>query len=418
MKKLVLILVLLLIGSFTIYSKNIFFKIEGLENEWETRSPMPTKRTEHVAIEVSGEIYVIGGFDISGRILKKVELYNIESDSWRTVSPLPIPLHHTSITTYDNKIYVIGGYTDNWMPSGRVYVYDANTDSWSRKSNMPTARGALISQRIGGYIFSVGGVSSIGVTGLNEVYNILEDKWETKAPMPTPREHLASGVINNTLYIIGGRQRSLSSNMNTNEAYSAIEDKWFKKSPMPSKRGGITASSIGDSIFVFGGETNTKTFDNNEQYISTNDTWIKRKNMPTSRHGLAAITYNNSIFVIGGGREPGFSMSGVNEIFTPREFQVIIKKIVFNQSNIKNNQSVEAIPEPNIKNNQSVEAIPENKKINNVSKNLDRSHNPSEFRSREISNTINGERYFNFIYASLIIIAIIIIIQIKKFLNK
>ena len=58
----------------------------------------------------------------------------------------------------------------------KAEIYDANTDSWSRKSNMPTARGALISQRIGGYIFSVGGVSSIGVTGLNEVYNILEDK--------------------------------------------------------------------------------------------------------------------------------------------------------------------------------------------------------------------------------------------------
>ena len=99
MKKLVLILFLLLISSFTIYSKNIFFKIEGLENEWETKSPMPTKRTEHVAIEVSGEIYVIGGFDISGNILKKIEAYNIENDSWRTVSPLPISLHHTSIAT-------------------------------------------------------------------------------------------------------------------------------------------------------------------------------------------------------------------------------------------------------------------------------------------------------------------------------
>ena len=163
---------------------------------------------------------------------------------------------------------------------------------------MPTARGALTSQRIGEHIFSIGGVSIIGVTGLNEVYNIFEDKWETKAPMPTPREHLASGVIDNTIYVIGGRQRSLTSNMNTNEAYNAIEDKWFKKTPMPSKRGGITAASIENSIFVFGGETPTKTFDNNEQYIITNDTWVERTKMPTSRHGLAAISYNLSLIHI------------------------------------------------------------------------------------------------------------------------
>jgi N-acetylneuraminic acid mutarotase len=36
--------------------------------------------------------------------------------------------------------------------------------------------------------------------------------------------------------------------------------------------------------------------------------------MPTARHGLVAIAYNFSIFVIGGGTEPGYSMSGINEV--------------------------------------------------------------------------------------------------------
>ena len=73
------------------------------------------------------------------------------------------------------------------------------------------------------------------------------------------------------------------------------------------------------------------------------------------------------------------------------------------------------VPNPNIKNNQSVVEIPN--EIKNETKNLDRSHNQSEFRSIETSSTTNFERYLNFIYASIIIIAIIMITQRKKILK-
>jgi len=86
---------------------------------------------------------------------------------------------------------------------------------------------------------------------------------------------------------------------------------------MPSKRGGIVAASVMGMIFVFGGEAVSGTFPNNEQYFSTNNTWRVRQQMPTSRHGLSAAVVGNQIFVIGGGRNPGLTVSSLNESFIP-----------------------------------------------------------------------------------------------------
>ena len=105
--------------------------------------------------------------------------------------------------------------------------------------------------------------------------------------------------------------------------------------------------SLKKSVFVFGGESRVKTFNNNEQFNSIDNIWIIREEMPTARHGLVAISHNFSIFVIGGGTEPGYSMSGLNEVFTPIEFQVVQngEKEIIPQVN-NSNQFNNVISEP------------------------------------------------------------------------
>ena len=63
---------------------------------WTEGAPMPTPRTE-VAVTILGDnVYVIGGFDKSGRVTNVVEVYNINNNSWTRADPLPQPLHHLS----------------------------------------------------------------------------------------------------------------------------------------------------------------------------------------------------------------------------------------------------------------------------------------------------------------------------------
>ena len=98
---------------------------ETAESIWSIGKSMPTPRTEVTATIISDNIYVIGGFDKSGKVLDTVEVYNIKNDSWNTITPLPQPVHHTAATTFNGSVYVIGGYTNNnWLPSDKLYIYD------------------------------------------------------------------------------------------------------------------------------------------------------------------------------------------------------------------------------------------------------------------------------------------------------
>ena len=159
-------------------------------------------------------------------------------------------------------------------------------------------------------------MTSFGPTTINEMYDIEKKTWIAKEPMPTAREHLASGIIEDRIFVVGGRVQ-FGANLNNNEMYNINEDKWEIMEDMVSERGGLAATALKKSVFVFGGESRIKTFNNNEQFNSIDNIWVIREEMPTARHGLVAISYNFSIFVIGGGTEPGYSMSGLNEVFTP-----------------------------------------------------------------------------------------------------
>lgn len=314
-KVLPLILVLIVVSSicnFPDYSK--------AAEEWSTFPAMPTERTEVTAATVGSSIYVIGGFDKDGNTLDKVELFDARSGTWSQAKELPVPLHHTAAGSYQGKLYVVGGYREGWIPSSTLFIYDPFTNKWNEGSSMPTPRGALTAQFIDGILYAVGGWNGLPLP-VNEAYDPSTDSWTKKESMPTAREHLASGIVDGKLYVIGGRQGSLGSNMDTNEEYDPKTDKWTTKAPMPSKRGGIVGASLSDSVYVFGGESSARTFDNTEQYVAPLDKWIIRSKMPTARHGLAAAEAGGSIYIIGGGLQPGLSVSGKNESFTPVDWK-------------------------------------------------------------------------------------------------
>jgi N-acetylneuraminic acid mutarotase len=283
---------------------------------------MPTPRTEITATIINDNVYVIGGFDKSGKVLDTVEVYNIKNDSWKAVAHLPQPLHHAAATTFNGNIYVIGGYTNNnWLPSAKLFIYDPKRDIWTEGSSMPTARGALTTVVIEGILFAMGGEGEIGIMDTNEAYNSKTKTWISKSPMPTARHHAASAVVDGNVYVIGGRiEGSLPiTNVNVTEMYDPKMDKWIKLDPMPSKRSGISAASINNTIYVFGGEDIIKTYNNNEKYNVKDNKWESKEPLPTARHGLSAVSVNDKIYVIGGGPEPGLSVTSVNEIFNPRE---------------------------------------------------------------------------------------------------
>jgi N-acetylneuraminic acid mutarotase len=290
------------------------------KSHWTTGAPLPTPRSEIAGTVLNDKIYVVGGFDSSGRSTSTIEVYDPMLDEWTQVTWLPQPLDHTAAAvataSHEGKLYIVGGsYLDRDSLSDKLFIYDSITNNWTEGANLPSARGALTANFINGTLYVTGGVDSKNTLSSTLAYDPITNNWTEKASMPTAREHLTSSVVDGKLYVIGGRTNGMAFNVDANEAYDPITDKWTILEPMPSKRGGLSSASVNGSIYVFGGEQPDGTFDRNERYDTMLNIWTHEVSMPTARHGLASEAIDNDIYVIGGGPLPGGSRTDVNEIF-------------------------------------------------------------------------------------------------------
>ena len=88
----------------SIFSYSIFALITpsysgGSESSqtWTTGASMPTARTEVAGAVLDGKIYVIGGYDESGKTTDVVEVYDPLTDRWSRASSLPEPEDHAAV---------------------------------------------------------------------------------------------------------------------------------------------------------------------------------------------------------------------------------------------------------------------------------------------------------------------------------
>ena len=95
---------LLILASLSVVTPSQAAELPG---KWEIRAPMPSARTEVAAVELGGQIYVMGGYEKNGDL---VEAYDPKQNIWRRRASLPDALHHLGAASVGAKIYVIGGY--------------------------------------------------------------------------------------------------------------------------------------------------------------------------------------------------------------------------------------------------------------------------------------------------------------------
>ena len=309
------------INYFTLYMAS------SQRSEWAKENPMPVARSEVGGAAMNGKLYIMGGFDSSGKSTTGVEVYDPITGKWGSTAPVPKPVDHAALASHNGKLYVVGGGHLNEALSNKLFIYSPIANNWTEGANLPTARGALTANFINGTLYAIGGIDLSGASNSNQAYDPKTNTWTERAPMPTAREHLTSAVVNNKLYAIGGRQADNGSpkgNIDRTEMYNPLNDSWTMMEPMPTKRSGIAsaASPVNGNIYVFGGENPfkdegaVKTFDVVEKYDPKSNSWTTEQVMPTARHGLAAMVIDGKIYVVSGGTKPGLSVSDVNEVFS------------------------------------------------------------------------------------------------------
>jgi len=126
-------------------------------NTWSAGASMPDARSDAVAIEYGGKIYVSGGFNAWGSITDTTFIYDIASNTWTTVAPMPERRAYPVGGKCADGIHVIGGLGSAWSFTTTNYAYHPATDTWTTSTPIPSATGAVQGVSYSGKIYVVGG---------------------------------------------------------------------------------------------------------------------------------------------------------------------------------------------------------------------------------------------------------------------
>ena len=231
----------------------------------------------------------------------------VECDCWTTKASMPTARYALGVGEIGGVLYAVGGIK-SVGPSiaATVEAYDPASNTWTTKASMPTARHRLAVGVVNGILYAVGGSGNLGsppaVLATVEAYDPATNSWTTKASMPTARFDLAVVVANGTLYAIGGISSAVQG-VATVEAYDPATDTWTTKASMPTARFGLGVATINGKLYAVGGASNAPggaQYATLEVYDPATDTWTTKASMSATRHLLASGAINGKLYAVGG----------------------------------------------------------------------------------------------------------------------
>ena len=295
------------------------------QDQWRSLAPLAAgPRQETAVVALDGEVWVLGGFDARGAVVRTVEVYDPASDSWRGGPDLPLPLHHANVAVTGGKLYVVGFLVGAFIASGRSFVHDPASGGWRELASMPdgTQRGGASVAVLGGEIFIAGGFRNGAVADFS-AYDPVSDSWRTLPQLPRRADHVVAGAIDGLLYVAGGRSGGIDGHSASLLVFDQQRMTWMSGASMPTSRGGAASAVVDGLLYVFGGEGNAAepsgVFDQVERYDPVADRWTSLPSMPDRRHGTGAAVVAGVIYIPGGASEQGFGAVDTNSAFAPAD---------------------------------------------------------------------------------------------------
>ena len=293
-----------------------------LDDSFAKAKVLPQTRYGLAAVNVAGDIYLIGGSESRGT-LPNIDRYDHPADTLTTVTTAILPRRYHAAESAGNVIYIIGGMTPIITSEGRrltwthsVEAYDISSGQIRELSPIPAARRYIGSAIYKGKIYVMGGSAARpGESRMRyfnnvQIYDIATDAWSMGQRMPTAREckvALWAGKI----YAAGGFDGQA---LTAFEVYDIETDTWEAYPDVPFRASAYSCAALEDKLYLFGDYLDMKRV---AQYdIATGEWTLLRTNFTASRH-TAASALDGQIVVIGG----NYSSSGAGyryiQTFTP-----------------------------------------------------------------------------------------------------
>ncbi|HVS05266.1 MAG TPA: hypothetical protein VHK65_03765 [Candidatus Dormibacteraeota bacterium] len=252
---------------------------------------LPQPREELASAELDGTLFVIAGFDATGRNTNTVFTYN---GSWSLGPALPEALDHPAAAVLLGQLYVAGGFSGG---RARATVYRFAQDHWDRVASVRHPRAAFALIPLGDRLYAVGGRdTSMNSVPIPEVYDPALGTWTDLPALPAARHHVAGFTYQGMACVAGGKF-----------PYSARVDcldpasrTWHRLPDLPAATSGAGAVMLGGHLVIVGGEGNAVV-----PWLFTliDATW-QRQSMFLPRHGIQVAVLMNRAWVCGGGNIP------------------------------------------------------------------------------------------------------------------
>ncbi len=126
------------------------------ENRWQRLPDLPAGRSSHDLAVVNGLLVVAGGWELRGSVQDPVwertvlafdpktldDAEDGAAGAWRVLTETPVGVRANAAVGFDGKLWVLGGLDDNGDTTRRVDIYDVSTDTWTPGPELP-ASGSL-----------------------------------------------------------------------------------------------------------------------------------------------------------------------------------------------------------------------------------------------------------------------------------
>ena len=229
--------------------------------KWDTTAGnLNTPRVHATAVALGDSIYVMGGVDDHGNVLRSVEVYDTTTKTWRYASSMSYSREGAASVVYGDSIFVFGGVGRANVFNRTVEFYSPETGSWSLADTLIWGRAFHHAVRFGKYIYIFGGIAPIfGPIRSIERYDPLSGSTQIALAMSTPRAFFAAVKRDNLTFAISGYGST-----NSNGFYSDVDLLDFhafgRESEAESKtflhfaRAGFVADTDDSGeIYIFGG---------------------------------------------------------------------------------------------------------------------------------------------------------------------
>jgi len=240
-----------------------FARFDPITKAWTALPPLPAPRSTHDAVVLGDKLYVVGGWTMRGgdstnaEFLEDALVFDLSAQNarWEKLPTPPFRRRALAAASIKGKVYVLGGLEEDGDVVKSVAIYDPAARTWSTGTELPGTK-------LQGFASSAFGVGEklyvSGFDGFVHRLNEAGDHWEVAGRLAVPRltHRLLPGIDNDLLAVGGnfaGAPVRFVESIPLKDSHSGPKVVAWTVSLPGEARQGQALGLVGSSLVAFGG---------------------------------------------------------------------------------------------------------------------------------------------------------------------